>query len=64
MTAVEAWVRDTAAALLAHQRRNLASKDSPEVEAVQFVVKALAEGGRPATAAVLESIDFHRAVTR
>jgi hypothetical protein len=55
------WIRDVAARLRTHQLANRFSPHTPEQEAVRFVLKALAEGGCPATAAVLESIDRQRA---
>ncbi len=42
-------------------RGNRYTGTDPEQEAVRYVLKALAEGGRPATAAVLEGIDRQRA---
>ncbi len=57
----ESWIRDVAARLAVHQQTNRFSPHTPEQEAVRFVLKALAEGACPATAAVLEGIDRQRA---
>ncbi len=59
--ALAAWCAKTAAGLRTHQRTNRYTSVDPEQEAVQYVLKALAEGGCPATAAVLENIDRQRA---
>ncbi len=60
MTA-DSWIRDVATRLCAYQRANRYTSTNPEAEAVQFVLRALAEGGCPATAAVLEHVDRIRA---
>ncbi len=57
----DAWVRDVAYRLRIHQSANRYTVADPEQEAVRFVLRALAEGGCPATAAVLEHVDRIRA---
>ncbi len=59
--ALNAWCADVATKLRTHQRTNRFTVVDPEWDAVWFVLRALAEGGCPATAAVLEDIDRIRA---
>lgn len=61
---IAAWCAEVAAQLRVHQRGNRYTVADPEQEAVRFVLKALAEGGGPATAAVLEEVDRMRASTK
>jgi hypothetical protein len=69
-THVTAWARDVAALFRRHKARDPFSVSfhgrviEPEEQLVEYVIAALARGGCPATAAVLEEVDRLRAGMR
>lgn len=64
---VTAWAHDVANRFRRHQAGDPFSRSrngrvvTPEEQCVEYVLAALAQGGCPATAAVLEEIDRRRA---
>lgn len=66
-TEVRAWAHDIADKFRKRQAKDPLSFSlngqvvRPEEQLVEFVIRALAEGGCPATAAVLEEVDRIRA---
>jgi hypothetical protein len=55
------WCAEVAAEFRTHQRTNPFNPLTPEEECVRYVLAALTEGGCPATASVLQSINRIRA---